>query len=585
MTPIHSYKDYMKARYGEPLFRVPVDTGRGCPHREPGGGGGCTFCTEFGARAVQTRSAGGMDEQIRAAIDFARKRYRAHRFMLYLQAFSATRNLDEAAKEEIRRMVDVAAFDAVAIGTRPDCLNADVMQFLCELNAEREVWVELGIQTVHDATLKRINRGHDWACSKDALQRLADAGICTVAHVIIGLPGEGSAQFNETAEQLAALPITAVKLHNLHVIRGSRMAEEFLEEAFPVYDTYDYAEFLMQFLRRTPWERPIVRMTTDTPEDELVIPHWHRSKGQFLDYIQQQMVCREWRQGDLVKNAAAVEPPADAGRPVVTEDGSITLWNETYREHYHTPVGARMEAEEKYVIPVALRERLQQGDVRLLDICFGMGYNALSACERASDMGAGMLEVDALEMDRRVVGQASRVVQSPRNAHFSWADALRQLYEDGSCQGAHFRLNMSWGDARYRIQALEKGQYDVVFLDAFSTQRNSELWTQDFFELIHERMKPDGVLVTYCAALPVRSGLLKAGFFVGQTRPVARSRGGTLASVRENQIHIAVDAEELNAIRNTPRGLPYRDPYLCWTNREILRTRQDLVVRLRSGGE
>jgi radical SAM protein (TIGR01212 family) len=581
MKPVHHYREYMISRYGAPLFRIPVDTGRGCPHRDADGGGGCTFCPEHGARAVQTAKCETLEQQIDEAMQFSRRRYGAKRFMLYFQAFSATHDLDESTRELYLRLLERHTFDAVSVGTRPDCLGDDTLAFLSELRPRMDVWVELGIQTAHDATLQRIHRGHDWACSRRALERLHAAGIRVAAHVILGLPGEGAEQFNQTAEALAALPVDAMKLHNLHVIEGTQMAEDYRNAAFKVYDEYEYAEILMQVLRRILWERPVIRMTTDTPAEQLIAPRWHMAKGQFVQYVEQQMCCREWRQGDMCGN----DLPAPAGEAsayelVLTQDGSATFWNSDYREHYHTPAGARLEAVEKYVEPSHLGARLDAADVNLLDICFGLGGNTLAAGAKAVQQQAHTLHVTALEMDRRVVGQAARdIVDDEARSPLPDREIRSRLYHEGAFAASRFSVRILWGDARFTLRGIPPASQDIVFLDAFSTQRNSECWTLDFFRMIRAAMKQDGVLLTYCAALPVRAGLIQAGFFVGETRPVGRHRGGTLASPDAMLITEPLSEKEWRAIQESPRGFPYRDPFLCWSNSEILRVRQQRVVR------
>jgi hypothetical protein len=140
---------------------------------------------------------------------------------------------------------------------------------------------------------------------------------------------------------------------------------------------------------------------------------------------------------------------------------------------------------------------------------------------------------------------------------------------------------MHWGDARYTVTQLPEASFDLVFLDAFSTQRNSELWTVDFLRKLKAVMKPDAVLLTYCAALPVRSAMLEAGFFVGETKPAGRQRGGTIAAMRAEDIEIKINPDELKTIQETTRGLPYRDPHSVWTNKEILRDRQERILEMK----
>jgi radical SAM protein (TIGR01212 family) len=587
-SPYLQYKDYMKERYGDALFRVPIDFDLGCPNRELDGSGGCTFCNARGARAVQTLGKGTVQEQMAEAIRFARDRYGAKKYMAYIQAFSAT--FGPKQRPMYRELLDAFDFTAVSIGTRPDCLTPPAYEFLVELNKDIEVWVELGVQTVHDRTLKRINRGHDWASSERAIQRLHELGIKVAVHAILGLPGETAEDFQQTADTLAALPIDAVKVHNLHIEKGTTLALEHALTPLPVLMEHDFAEHLMDFIRRMPPNIPIMRLTTDTLDDELIAPKWHMAKGQFKDYVIQQMICREWRQGDLFERGQ--EGAAEMGsalQTVETEDGSVTFWNADYKEHYHTPAGARLEAEEKYIVPGKLRSRLEHADVSLLDVCFGLGYNSLVAMEVAAVGSHAVrpggeasappkLEITALEMDRRVVGAASRNIQTMETDSFDWKQALSDLHENASCQTPNASCRMHWGDARYALTKLPPATYDLVFLDAFSTQRNSELWTVDFFRKLKTVMKPGAVLLTYCAAIPVRAGLMEAGFFVGETDPVGRARGGTIATLREQDIEIPLPGHEVKMIRETTRGLPYRDPYGVWTNKEILRDRQERIL-------
>jgi radical SAM protein (TIGR01212 family) len=597
-TPYLQYKDYMIERYGEALYRVPVDFNLGCPNREADGSGGCTFCNVRGSKAVQTLGKETVQEQMAESIRFARDRYGAKKFMAYIQAFSAT--FGEQQQPMYIDLLDSFDFTAISIGTRPDCFSQQAYDFLVELNRHIEVWVELGVQTVHDRTLERINRGHDWASSERAIKKLHELGIKVAVHAILGLPGETAEDFQKTADTFASLPIDAVKIHNLHIEKGTTLAMEHALSPLPVLMEHDFAEHLMDFIRRIPANIPIMRLTTDTLDEDLIAPKWNMAKGQFRDYVVQQMVCREWRQGDLSSGATELDAqrglrkasndrresqPPSTLKVVDTEDGSVTFWNEDYKEHYHTPAGARLEAEEKYIVPGRLKERLAKGDVRLLDVCFGLGYNSLAAMKIASRgirheaLGNSELTVTALEMDRRVVGAVAQNIQTSDNDSFDWKKALEDLYSNHSCLVPHASCLMHWGDARYTVTHLPHTSYDLVFLDAFSTQRNSELWTIDFFRKLKTVMKPDAVLLTYCAAIPVRAGLMEAGFHVGETAPIGRQRGGTIAAMRAEDIEIPLPDHELKMIRETTRGLPYHDPHGVRTNKEILRNRQERIIQ------
>jgi radical SAM protein (TIGR01212 family) len=175
------------------------------------------------------------------------------------------------------------------------------MEDLDELRESVDVWAELGIQTAHDDTLLRIRRGHTWDCSKSAARELRARGYRVVAHVILGLPGETAEHWNRTADELAALPPDAVKIHNLHVIRGSGLAREYERNPFPVPDETTYARAVVDFIRRTPESVAIARINTDTPADRLLAPHWSVSKSEFRNMVIRTMAGNGYRQGDLCR--------------------------------------------------------------------------------------------------------------------------------------------------------------------------------------------------------------------------------------------------------------------------------------------
>jgi radical SAM protein (TIGR01212 family) len=568
-----TYREFMQERYGCALFRVPVDLGAGCPHRAEDGTGGCAFCPPDGARAVQTREAVTVEEQVEQAISFARRRYRATRFMLYLQAYSHTLSAGSQQRRLLLNILDRYRFEAVSIGMRPDSLEPNVLAFLADMNRSVETWVELGVQTVHNRTLKRINRGHTWQTSLKAVYALREYGLHTILHVIIGLPGEEAAEVLRTAETLAHLPFEGIKIHDLHVVRGTALASDYAKTRFPVLDEHAYAELLIEFLRRIPPEIAIMRMTTDTPPGDLIAPRRWMAKGQFVEFVDRQMRLRGVCQGDLVSSSPeGATPVAKVMRPISTRDGSPTFWSDTFKEHYHTPAGAGLEAVCKYVEPSRLRTRLKQGEVRLLDVCFGLGYNTLEACAEAARTRQHFLDVTALEINRHVVANAAAYMTETRP--FSRRDVLTRLFRKDLVRRRYFSVRLLWGDARNTVRQLKPRSFDVIYLDPFSTQRNSELWTVEFFSMLKGLMGPAGVLLTYSNAVPVLAGLLEAGFHVGQTHPGHGLRAGTIAALRATDIAVPLTARHMFTIRETPRGTPYRDPHVCWTNRTILHDRE-----------
>ncbi len=296
----HDYRTFLEQCYGARAYRVPLDLGLGCPHRDPHTlTGGCTYCGSSGARAVHLRRGTPLAEQVRAGIEFARRRYRARRFIAYFQASTSTNAPAARLRPLYREALAATDFCAVIVSTRPDCLPCATLDLLEELAGQYDLWVELGIQTANDATLERINRGHDFNCSRDAVQELTRRGVKVAAHVILGLPGESAPDFRKTAEELCALPLSGIKIHNLHIVAGTPMAREWRRGMVRTMDEHEYAEALIDFLRRIPFEWPVMRLVSDTDRALLLAPEWWMSKGEFLLYVQRKMQEAGVCQGDL----------------------------------------------------------------------------------------------------------------------------------------------------------------------------------------------------------------------------------------------------------------------------------------------
>ncbi|BHH86237.1 TIGR01212 family radical SAM protein [Desulforhopalus sp. 52FAK] len=571
---IYEYRDYLKQRYEEILYRVPIDTGGKCPHRQADGSGGCTFCPEDGVRAVQLGRSDDIQEQLYKGVRFARRRYKGSAFMAYLQTYTSTFASLTTIQEQVELILETEGVRAIAFGTRPDCLRPDVLDYFQTLNKKVDVWVELGVQTCHDHSLERVNRGHNWQSSHDAIIELHKIGLSVAVHLILGLPGETARDMKETIQTVCKLPIDAIKLHNLHIIKNTELARQYAKEPFPLYLEHEYSDLLIEILPHIPAHIPLIRLTTDTVADMLLAPHWTMSKGQFRKHLAKQMRARGITQGSALRDASSPVRAAHLNETsemtVTTDDGSVTFYNNTIKEHYHTLAGARSEAEKKYLRPGNLWQRLQQGPVHLLDICFGLGYNSLLSCDEAMKLGKE-LHITALEMDSTVVAKAALELRE-ENEYFDWNNCLETLVTIGYWQENGCSIQLNWGDARHTVQQLD-AQFDLIWLDAFSTQRNSELWTVDFFKKLKPLLRDDGALLTYCAAIPVRSGFTEAGFYIGETDPFGRERGGTIALQDGSLVSRAIPDRDL-FLMTTSRGVPYRDPSGTRTNKEILRARE-----------
>ena len=251
------------------------------------------------------------------------------------------------------------------------------------------------------------------------------------------------------------------------------------------------------------------------------------------------------------------------GKPVGdTLDASVKLGK---------PVCDTLDASIKFGKPVGYEQDVT--DVSILDICFGLGYNTLLAGDEAAKW-RGSISVTALEIDRDVVGDASRSIDE------KWRAVLADLYKDSLYSSDYLNVEMIWGDARMSCSDLiaDERQFDLIYHDPFSTQRNAQLWTVDFFKKLYLLLKPDGLLLTYSTALPVLVGFLEAGFCIGKSEQVGEQRGGTVVAKCADMIKYPYSDDEMLDITESAKAIPYRDLSQKGINGEILRERNEKVV-------
>ena len=570
MQKLNFFKDYLIEKYGHALYRIPLDLPLGCPNRKNNFGQGCIYCAEDGNRARHLQHQLDLPKQVKSGIEFACRRYEAQPpYIAYFQSFTSTYGDIKQLRKLYNEALAQADFAMVIIGTRPDCLDDNVMELLAEIKEKYELWVELGVQTSNDETLKLIHRGHDFATTKNAVRKLADAGISCAAHVILGLPGENADDYRQTARDISTLPFKAVKLHNLLVLKNTPLAKMYADKNFsPVIkplNEYEYAAAAADFLRELPDDMIIMRLNTDAPARELIAPKWWMSKGHFLEFFKQY-----YASGNT----------GNAFQGVKTEDGSLSLYHPGYKQHFHTLAGARSEAIKKFVEPTHLRERLQeQSCVSLLDIGFGLGYNAAAAAELAEETKAGELEIHTLENDREALNAAMPLF-SENSMHY---EIIKSLLEHGCWHGKFARITLLEGDARKSLGKL-KEKFDCIFMDGFSPDKNPELWTYDFIRILSRLLAPKGIIATYSSAYPVRGAMLRCGLKVGITDAFGRKRGGTVAAFTEPENFDGLSPKELNVIFKSTAGAAYRDPGLSCTPKSIISRKQRLARRLRSLG-
>jgi len=297
----YPFGEYLKRRFGCKVHKVSLHAGFTCPNRDGKAGvGGCTYCVNESFSPQAGKPARPVREQMAEGIAYMRARYRAKKFFAYFQAFSNT----YAPVEKLRAVYDEAiAFPDVVgldIGTRPDCVPAEVLDLVESYTGKLEVWLEYGLQSAHDETLRRINRGHDFAAFRDAVERTKGRNIRICAHVILGLPGETHEQMMQTALALQPLGLDALKLHHLYVARGTPLETEHRAGRLRLFSAREYVEVACDFLERIPENVAIQRLVGDTTSaGVLLAPTWPESKTEVLRLISQEFQRRGTRQGAL----------------------------------------------------------------------------------------------------------------------------------------------------------------------------------------------------------------------------------------------------------------------------------------------
>ncbi len=296
--PYLDLNTHLRRRFGGRVQKITLDAGLTCPNRDGRvGTGGCLYCNVRGSGTGAWDRGLSLTAQLQEGMARLKSRYGAERFIAYFQSFSNTYASLEHLKGLYEEALSYPEVVGLSIGTRPDCLSEAVLDLLAGYARERLVWLELGLQSAHDQTLAALNRGHDLACFSRAVEQAASRGLEVVAHVILGLPGEGPAEMAATAAYLARLPLQGVKIHLLYVVKGSGLARLYGEGAYTCLTEDEYVQLAMDFVELLPEHLVIHRLTGDPHREELLAPEWCLDKPRVLRRIREEFARRGSRQG------------------------------------------------------------------------------------------------------------------------------------------------------------------------------------------------------------------------------------------------------------------------------------------------
>ena len=294
-TRWNTYSSYLKKRHGKSLYRIGVDGGFSCPNRRADKSGGCAFCDGTGSVAVYQRKA---ESGYRRLSEFLIRRYKAESFALCFQSYTNTYDSVENLRRIYDEALSVMDFGEFIVSTRPDAVPEEVLSLLASYRKNMDVWVEYGLQSADDDTLRYINRGHDTACYLDAVKRAHEHGILVSTHIILGLPGEGRDSFIRSAELLNEAGTDAVKIHNLHITGGTELADEYLDGVITTMSEERTLEATELFLRHLSPDIIVERLISETPYHRLIAPRVFPDKSKFLSHLEKRMIENDTRQGD-----------------------------------------------------------------------------------------------------------------------------------------------------------------------------------------------------------------------------------------------------------------------------------------------
>lgn len=291
--PHQIYNDYgawMRRQFPFRVQKISIDAGFSCPNRDGHiSHGGCTFCDNRTFNPSYCQPSKSITEQITEGKEFFRHKYPDMKYLAYFQAFSNTYATLDTLQRRYEEALSAEDVVGIVIGTRPDCVSDEILNYLESLNQQTFMIVEYGIESVSDDTLRRVNRGHNFECSRRAITETHNRGILTGAHIILGLPGESAEDNVRQANIISALPIDILKLHQLQIIRGTQLAAEYERQPFNLYTADEYIDLCRRYIERLRPDMVLERFVSQSPKELLVAPKWglknYEFANRFVNYM------------------------------------------------------------------------------------------------------------------------------------------------------------------------------------------------------------------------------------------------------------------------------------------------------------
>ena len=284
------------------LQKISINAGFSCPNRDGRvGRGGCSYCNNQSFVPGYCQSQKSVTQQLEEGKLFFHHKYPHQKYIAYFQSYTNTYAPLQHLKDLYEEALACPDVVGISIGTRPDCVNEELLDYLAQLNQRAQIVVEYGIESTSDVTLQRINRGHDYACAVHAVQQTSLRGLQVVAHLILGLPGEDRDTMLEHATCLSKLPIDGLKLHQLQLVRGTRMAQEYEQcpQDFRLFTVHEYIDLVIDFLERLRSSIHVERYISQSPKELLIAPDWGLKNYEFINKLRHRIAERSTFQGRL----------------------------------------------------------------------------------------------------------------------------------------------------------------------------------------------------------------------------------------------------------------------------------------------
>ncbi|MCM3292428.1 TIGR01212 family radical SAM protein [Paenibacillus sp. MER 180] len=294
----HTWNYEMREQFGEKVFKVMLDAGFTCPNRDGSIAiGGCTFCSSRGSGDFAGRRRDDLVTQFNTIRDRQHAKWPNAKYIGYFQAYTNTYAPVDVLRDYFEVILEQPGVVGLSIATRPDCLPDDVVEYLAELNKRTYLWIEMGLQTIHESTSQLINRAHDTACYIEAVEKLRKHNIRVCTHIIYGLPQETHSMMLETAQAVAQMNVQGIKLHLLHLMRKTPMVKQYEAGLLRFLEMDEYIKLIVDSLEMLPPEMIVHRVTGDAPGDLIIGPMWSMRKWEVLNGIDAELKRRNTWQG------------------------------------------------------------------------------------------------------------------------------------------------------------------------------------------------------------------------------------------------------------------------------------------------